>query len=201
MKTPNGKRLTARGILSKEKIENWVTLEASLISVLCSFPVAAVVNHDKFRGLQQYGCILFCFWRSEVPFHWAPVEMSARPVLSGGAEGRTRFFACGHFLCFQRASFQLPLLSSHCHLLWSWPLLRPSYQERCDYRGPIWVIPENFPISRFLTLSHLYNHEAILTGSRDVDGEIFKRPLFRLPHVSTFFKVNFCYLWAVYQIN
>lgn len=84
---------------------------------VCFLSLLYLLNYNKFGGLQQHGFILFCFWGSDVPFHWAPVEMLARLVLSGGAEGGTCFFACGHFVCFQRASFQVLRLSSHCHLL------------------------------------------------------------------------------------
>lgn len=58
---------------------------------VCFLSLLYLLNYNKFGGLQQHGFILFCFWGSDVPFHWAPVEMLARLVLSGGAEGGDLF--------------------------------------------------------------------------------------------------------------
>lgn len=46
------------------------------------------------------------------------------------------------------------LLLSSCPLLHTLTLLLPSYRDTCDYTGPLQILQENLPTSRFLTQSH-----------------------------------------------
>lgn len=141
---------------------------SSPISVLYSFPLAAIKNYHKYSVLKQHRMTFLYSWRSEVQnqFLWSQVKEFTEPFSPGGSEGRIPSLlilassGCLHSLAwisfphFQSSRLRPALPSSLCCLLlWFWLLLHPTHKSPCDGRGPNQKANENPPISRFFVTS------------------------------------------------